>query len=186
MNSKKLIIYEYQILFEILNEIREKLDFSIISTNKKDFQTLNLEDLGNFIIISKNKNDKLHNCLVINELPLKIEKLLEIININFLKKNFINQSSVKIGKYNLDLNSREIKYKNKTLNLTEREAKLIIFINQKKTVSVDELQKDVWGYVSQLETHTVETHIYRLRKKMKDYFNDDRFISSSKNGYSIN
>ena len=186
MNSKKLIIYEYQILFEILNEIKEKLDFSIINTNKKDFQRLKVEDLENFIIISKNKNDKLHNCLILNDLPVRIEKLLELININFLKKNFVDQSSLKIGKYNLDLNSREINYKNKKLNLTEREANLIIFISKKKNVSVDELQKDVWGYVSQLETHTVETHIYRLRKKMKDHFNDDCFINSSKNGYSIN
>tara|TARA_B100001057_G_scaffold326501_1_gene326724 strand:+ start:556 stop:1116 length:561 start_codon:yes stop_codon:yes gene_type:complete len=186
MNSKKLIIYEYQILFEILNEIKEKLDFSIINTNKKDFQRLKVEDLENFIIISKNKNDKLHNCLILNDLPVRIEKLLELININFLKKNFVDQSSLKIGKYNLDLNSREIIYKNKKLNLTEREANLIIFISKKKNVSVDELQKDVWGYVSQLETHTVETHIYRLRKKMKDHFNDDYFINSSKNGYSIN
>jgi DNA-binding response OmpR family regulator len=72
------------------------------------------------------------------------------------------------------------------LNLTEREANLIIFINKKKDVSIYELQKDVWGYVSELETHTVETHIYRLRRKMKDCFDDENFIKTTKNGYSIN
>ena len=124
--------------------------------------------------------------MVLKELPIKIEKLLEIINISFLKKNFISQSSFKVGKYNLDLNSREISWKNKMLNLTEREANLIIFINKKKDVSIYELQKDVWGYVSELETHTVETHIYRLRRKMKDCFDDENFIKTTKNGYSIN
>jgi len=186
MNSKNLIIYEYKTLFDILNEIKEKLDFSIISVDKNDFHSLKKEELGNFIIISKKTNNQLNNSFTLNELPIKIEKLLEIININFLKKNFVNQSSLKIGKYKLDLNSREISHETKILNLTEREANLIIFINQNKNVSIDELQKDVWGYVSELETHTVETHIYRLRKKMKDCFRDENFILSTKNGYSIN
>ncbi len=186
MISKNLIIYEYQTLFDILNEISEKLDFSVLKSNEMDLSLLKSDELGNFIIIAKENNKKLHNCLVLKELPIKIEKLLEIININFLKKNFINQSSFKVGKYNLDLNSREISWKNKKLNLTEREANLIIFINKKKNVSIDQLQKDVWGYVSELETHTVETHIYRLRKKMKEYFDDENFINSEKNGYSIN
>ena len=186
MISKNLIIYEYQTLFDILNEISEKFDFSILKSDEKELSSLNFNELGNFIIIAKENNKELHNCLILKELPVKIEKLLEIININFLKKNFINQSSFKVGKYNLDLNSREISLKNKKLNLTEREANLIIFINKKKNVSVDELQKDVWGYVSELETHTVETHIYRLRKKMKDYFDDENFIKSTKNGYLIN
>ena len=185
MISKNLIIYEYQTLFDILNEISEILDFSVLKSNEKDLSLLKLDELGNFIIIAKENNKKLHNCLVLKELPIKIEKLLEIININFLKKNFISQSSFKVGKYNLDLNSREISWKNKILNLTEREANLIIFINQNKNVSIDELQKDVWGYVSELETHTVETHIYRLRKKIKKEFNDENFITSLKDGYFI-
>jgi hypothetical protein len=87
MNSKNLIIYEYKTLFDILNEIREKLDFSIISVDKNDFHSLKKEELGNFIIISKKTNNQLNNSFTLNELPIKIEKLLEIININFLKKN---------------------------------------------------------------------------------------------------
>ena len=119
-------------------------------------------------------------------MPLKLEKILEIININFLKNKFVNQSSIKIGKYNLDLNSRKISFKDKNLDLTERETNLIIFINDKKNVSVKDLQKSVWDYSPNLETHTVETHIYRLRKKMKEIFGDENFIFNNDNGYSIN
>jgi len=64
---------------------------------------------------------------------------------------------------------------------------LILYLkNSSLPVNINKLEKDVWNYESELETHTVETHIYRLRKKIKDKFNDDNFILSSKNGYKIN
>ena len=108
-----------------------------------------------------------------------------MLNIKFLKIQFSNQSNIKIGKYNLDLNSRKIKFKDKSLDLTERETSLIIFINEKKSVSVKELQKNVWDYSPSLETHTVETHIYRLRKKIHDKFMDNKFIFNNKDGYYL-
>ena len=98
---------------------------------------------------------------------------------------FLNQSHVKIGEYNLDLNSRKISFRNKSLNLTERETNLIIFIKDKKNVTIKELQKKVWDYSPDLDTHTVETHIYRLRKKMKETFGNESFILNTSNGYSI-
>lgn len=186
MNSKILIIYEYQILFEILNEIKESLNFQVIQSKQDDYNKLRLDPKINYLVISKNKSSNLSNNLFLENIPIKIEKLLEIININFLKNKFNNQSNIKIGKYNLDLNSRKITFKDKSLDLTERETSLIIFIKDKTNVSVKELQKNVWEYSSSLETHTVETHIYRLRKKMKDIFGDDNFIINSRKGYSIN
>ena len=76
--------------------------------------------------------------------------------------------------------------KNNKLKLTEKEVNTIIYLsNNNKTVSINELQKHVWDYQSDLETHTVETHIYRLRKKILVSFNDDKFIISKKNGYQI-
>ena len=86
----------------------------------------------------------------------------------------------------MDLNSRKISFKDKNLDLTERETNLIIFIHDRKDVSVKDLQKNVWDYSPNLETHTVETHIYRLRKKMKEIFGDENFIFNNNNGYSIN
>ena len=83
------------------------------------------------------------------------------------------------------MNSRKISFGNKSLNLTERETNLIIFIKDKKNVTVKELQKMVWDYSPDLDTHTVETHIYRLRKKIADEFKDEKFILNSKDGYYL-
>tara|TARA_Y100001933_G_scaffold242413_1_gene270079 strand:- start:10 stop:570 length:561 start_codon:yes stop_codon:yes gene_type:complete len=186
MNSKILIIYEYKNLFEILNEIAESLNFKILYCNKKEYNQIKFDPKINYLTISQKKLDGINNLLILVDLPLKLEKILEIININFLKNKFSHQSYIKIGKYNLDLNSRKISFKDKNLDLTERETNLIIFINDRKVVSVKDLQENVWDYSSNLETHTVETHIYRLRKKMREIFGDENFIFNNNNGYSIN
>ena len=87
----------------------------------------------------------------------------------------------------INLNSREISSESEKLKLTEKEINIIIYLSKFKIpISVDELQTNVWGYQSELDTHTVETHIYRLRKKILKVFNDENFIISKKNGYQIN
>jgi len=137
-------------------------------------------------LILRSKNSvTLENSFVLNDLPIKLDKLIQIININFLKNNFAKKSEIKVGKYILDLNSRKIIFENQYINLTERETDLIIFIKSNNNVTIKELQNSVWGYSSELETHTVETHIYRLRKKMNEKFNDDKFIQNTEKGYKI-
>ena len=185
MNSRILIIYEYQILYQVFNEISESLNFEIIQSNEKDLKEFNFDQKNNYLIISEKKIEGVKNSLILDNLPIKFEKLIEIINIKFLKNKFLDQSHIKIGEYNLDLNSRKISFGNKILNLTERETNLIIFIKDKKNVTVKELQKKVWDYSPDLDTHTVETHIYRLRKKMKETFGNESFILNTSNGYSI-
>ena len=77
-------------------------------------------------------------------------------------------------------------FSNKSLQLTEKEMKIISFLsNSKFPITINRLQSEVWGYKSKLETHTVETHVYRLRKKVEKKFNDKSFIISFKNGYKI-
>ena len=99
----------------------------------------------------------------------------------------MSQSDINIGEYKLNLNSKEIIKNSKKLDLTEREANLIMYLNSSPSpVKIDQLQKEVWDYGVKLDTHTVETHIYRLRKKIKDKFLDENFIESTKEGYSIN
>ena len=136
------------------------------------------------LFFSKKHND-FDNCLVLDKVPVKLEKVIELININFLKNKFSDQSNLKVGKYRLDLNSRKIILENKNLSLTERETNLIIFINKQGNVGIKELQEKVWDYSNDLETHTVETHIHRLRKKIKEKFFDNNLIISKKNGYEI-
>ena len=186
MNSKILIIYEYQILFEILNEISESLNFKIIHCNKKEYNEIRFDPEIDYLIISQKNIKDLKNVLILDDSPIKLDKLLEIININFLKSKFLIQSDIKIGKYSLDMNSRKIYLKNKNLDLTEREINLIVFIKEKKNVTIKDLQKNVWDYSPNLETHTVETHIYRLRKKISEVFGDENFIINNQKGYSIN
>ena len=185
MNSRILIIYEYQILYQILNEISESLNFEITQSNSKDLKELKYDPKNNYLIVSKKKIEGIKNSLIMENMPIKFEKLIEIINIKFLKNKFLDQSNIKIGEYDLDLNSRKISLGDKDLNLTERETNLIIFIKDEKNVTIKELQKMVWDYSPDLETHTVETHIYRLRKKMKETFGDENFILNTSNGYSI-
>ena len=185
MNSRILIIYEYQILYQVFNEISESLNFEIIQFNEKDLKEFNFDQKNNYLIISEKKIEGVKNSLILDNLPIKFEKLIETINIKFLKNKFLDQSHIKIGEYNLDLNSRKISFGNKSLNLTERETNLIIFIKDKKNVTIKELQKKGWDYSPDLDTHTVETHIYRLRKKMKETFGNESFILNINNGYSI-
>ena len=185
MNSRILIIYEYQILYQILNEISEGLNFEITQSNSKDLKEFKYDPKNNYLIVSKKKIEGIKNSLILENVPIKFEKLIEIINIKFLKNKFLDQSNIKIGEYDLDLNSRKISLGDKSLNLTERETNLIIFIKDEKNVTIKELQKMVWDYSPDLETHTVETHIYRLRKKMKETFGDENFILNTSNGYSI-
>ena len=138
------------------------------------------------MIISNKKISSFEDQIIIDNYPLELLKLIESINIKFLKKKYSQQSDISVGQYKLNLNSRKISDKNDSLNLTEKEIHIIIFLkDSKKPVKISQLQSKVWGHNSKLETHTVETHIYRLRKKINDTFNNDDFIKSSKLGYSI-
>ena len=193
MNKQSIIIYDFEILFIILKEIKENLKFEIFNF-KKDYKISKLDNntYGNYLIVVKslsnfiNKDIEKKKLYLIENLPIKIDKFIEKINIQLLKQKYNYQSEIRINKYKLNLNSREISLNKKLIKLTEREIDIILFLNEnKKPINIDILQKEVWGYSSELETHTVETHIYRLRKKLKDKFNDEEFILSLKKGYQI-
>jgi DNA-binding response OmpR family regulator len=187
MNLKKLIIYDFKELFKILNEIKKELNYDIIEINSEDSLKISLNKNDNYLFVVKRLVKNLNNQVLISSFPIKLSKLIEKLNIEFLKKNFHDQSELKIKKYNLDLNSRELIFNNKKIKLTEKESNIILYIsNSTKPVSIEDLQLNVWGYHSDLETHTVETHIYRLRKKILATFDDSDFIKSKKNGYQIN
>ena len=186
MNLKTLIIYQNQTLFNILTELYSE-KFNIIFSDKKDINNQILNKKNDYLLISSKNISNSKNELVINDFPLTIKKILQLINTSFLKKNFKEQSEIKIGSYFLDFNSKEISNGSEKLSLTEREANLILFLSKSKLpVNVNKLQEKVWSYNSELETHTVETHIYRLRKKIKQKFKDENFITSTQNGYKIN
>ena len=161
-------------LIKKIDEDKKFLENSIILVNQKDFSSLK----------SKTDEKQIH---CITKFPIKISNLIDQLNARLIQQNYSAQSNININKYILDINSRILKKSDNELKLTEREIDTIIFLkNENKPVKVDILQKKVWKYGEDLETHTVETHIYRLRKKIKDTFNDDSFIQSKKDGYIIN
>ena len=186
--SKKLIIFQNKELFKILNEINENFEFKLEFCEKeKDLKSLDNANSKDYLVISKKKIFNLSNQIIIDKFPININELNQILNINFLKSKFTEQSKIILGNYNLDLNSRILKHDLKELELTEKECSILVFLKQsKQPVKINELQEKVWGYNSELETHTVETHIYRLRKKISDRFADNEFVESSKNGYFLN
>ena len=186
MSRQDLIIYNFTELYQILEELGEDLNFNIVFEDTEEFLNKRVKNLNNYLIISNKKYSDIQNQFVLDNLPINVFKLIEKINIEFLKLQFNSQSEVKVNNYTIDLNSREMLTKNTKLKLTEKEINTIIYLSKSdKPVGVDELQEKVWSYQSDIETHTVETHIYRLRKKILKAFNDNNFIISEKNGYQI-
>ena len=182
MTNQKLIIYDFTQLYLILDELKDQINFEIINIEKDKLDL----SLDNSLVITRKKIPSIENQIILETIPIKLTKLIEKFNISFLKQKFSEQSEVNIGNYKINLNSREMSFKDLTLKLTEKETKVILFLfKSNKPVNVDQLQSEVWGFNSKLETHTVETHIYRLRKKINNKFNDENFIISKKNGYEI-
>ena len=207
MIKYNIILVECNPLYQILFEIKDNFLFEIKNFILKD---LNKADLTNSIILSKfihkdyllknenidkkkiifllkkNENfDKINNTQYIFY-PFNVYDLVEKINTELIKQKYNDQSFIKILNYSLDINSRIISNDSGRLKLTEREVDIILFLNDhKKPQKVNVLQNQVWKYSSELETHTVETHIYRLRKKIINTFKDDNFILSDENGYFI-
>ena len=186
MSNQNLIIYRFSSLYHILKELEQDLNIQVFeAVNEKNLSSLILT-LQNYLIVASKKISEKNEYVILDKLPIKLSKLLEILNIKFLKNKFVNQSKIEIKNYLIDLNSREISYQNTKLKLTEKEINTIIYLsNKKKPISIRELQTKVWGYQLGMETHTVETHIYRLRKKISKTFDDDNLLLSKKNGYQI-
>ena len=186
-NQNIIIIYKFKSLYNIFEELSLDLNFNVFFASDEAVLNGKVRNLKSYIIISNKIYSNINNQFLLNNTPINILKLLEKINTEFLKIQFYNQSELKISNFIIDLNSRELIRKNKKLRLTEKETNTIIYLSKShRPVTIDELQKKVWRYKSDIETHTVETHIYRLRKKILKTFNDDQFIISENNGYQIN
>ena len=194
MFKQKIFLVNFDSLYEIFNEIKENLSFEIKNfKNETDLiKAINLEKSFFLILLkpdqnllqSENVSNK--NILYINNLPMNIDKIIETINIKWIKLKFNHQSKVNIKSYELNLNSKIFSKKSIFLKLTEKEIEIILYLNSDSVKkNVLNLQKKIWGYSSNIETHTVEIHIYRLRKKINEKFKDNEFILSDKNGYFI-
>ena len=194
MIKQNIFIVNFDLLYEILEEIKDNLSFNIVKFNKvEDFlKSPNLS--SNDLLISQrsnlnsllNKGVNKDHILFFEDIPISINKIIELINIQLIKLRFNHQSKFRIKQYELNLNSKFFSNGSTSIKLTEKEIEIILYLNDtKKKHDVLDLQKNIWKYSEEIETHTVETHIYRLRKKISNKFNDENFILSDKSGYFI-
>jgi|TARA_B100000795_G_scaffold229909_1_gene187146 DNA-binding response OmpR family regulator len=210
--KNNLLVFGNQNFNNSLNEIKEDLNLSLVFYDKNTFSELSIgiidllfvdaEVCKNTDILSiinkikdkpllllKGSSDTSVNKLICDDLcilPLSLADISnKVINLITVKK-FNQNSSVKINEYIIDKNERKLKKKNLSITITEREIQLIeLLFREKKPLSKKNILKRVWKYADAADTHTVETHIYRLRKKIFSKFKDENFIINSKDGYSI-
>ena len=213
MKSEKLFVFGNQRLAEILKEVKLFKNYEIINKTP-DFEKINLSqdknlkenliliDLSNilitknlikgfgknsiFLIDKKNFNNEViknyEKCL----LPFKLNDLLSKIKILSLKKDYKNRAIFQVLDYQLDINKKVIEKNDLKLKLTEKEVTLLVyFIQLGRPAKINELLKTVWDYSSESETHTIETHVHRLRKKFIKIFKDHNIIKNNADGYFI-
>ena len=195
MPKQLVCLVEFSELYNILFGIKDIFSFNICHFQKtedflKELKIENNEYSNSLVILDPTKDPSLLNkndILDIDYYPLKIDKLLSLINTRLIKQKYKFQSALDIKGYTLNLNSRIMSNKIIGLKLTEREIDIILYLkDHDQPQSVQELQKNVWKYsFDDLETHTVETHIYRLRKKIYNSFKNENFIVSYEKGYKI-
>ena len=161
--------------------------FDVVILHKESLESKqNIDIINTFNTIKILASDKIDNNIYdsVLQLPTTINEINSIVESSVAKKVFNSNSSIKIKKYLLDKNEKTLIKNNISITLTEKEIELLeLFLNEKKPISKKKILSLVWNYSSNADTHTVETHIYRLRKKINKNFFDDNFILNNKNGY---
>ena len=174
--------------FENWSSINKDFIFLIESSFLRDKKNQSeIESFKNkkIIICQKNEKIQLNNNHII-ELPLSINELNVVVKNQNIKNIFQENSSLMIKGYTLDKNEKKLIHQRKYIFLTEREILLLeLLLETNSAVSKKDILKKVWNYSEGADTHTIETHIYRLRKKIKSKFEDENFIINTKNGYKI-
>ena len=201
MHNLNVLILGPQSFINTLNELKPFLKFIPLSSVTEhnhhvilfhkdallDKTQKNLIEKDNSIkICAAAKKEKVSNFDGNLELPATLNEINSTIENIAAKKKFFKNSSIKVKDYLLDKNEKKLSKFEKSIILTEKEIQLIeLFLNNKGPISKDKILSSVWNYSSNADTHTVETHIYRLRKKISDKFSDEKFILNSKDGYNL-
>ena len=190
MNNFTISIIGNKIFFEIINELKLFSKFSLkyydnhdlcLKDPNKENQIMLLFDNPLHLKI-KNEDKILENV----KIPFKILDLEKKITLLIAKDKFKKNSLINISGYIIDKNERKIKKNNLQLKLSEKEINFLIqFSKSKSPISKNLVLKNVWNYSADTQTHTVETHIHRLRKKILEKFGDDNFIKNNNKGYYI-
>ena len=209
MHKFKVLIFGSKNFNTSLDELKDYFNFTITFYSEnlerdsyKDYDVLlahgDFLDKNNFIGDLFEKNDQIKivlskpNQIISTKfhskvlLPFSVSELTKIIENLIAKKKFSKNSEIIIKEYNLDKNEKKLSKENNYITLTEKEIHLLeLFLKYKGSIPKKEILKKVWKYAKDVDTHTVETHIYRLRKKIKDKFFDEKFILNDKKGYYL-
>ncbi len=151
----------------------------------ENFKDLIKDKKINKIIFHSSKTIKVSENTEKLNIPVSFNQIDKIVINNIVKKKFKANSSLEVNTYKLDKNLRRLIKDGTFLELTEKEIELIELLKKKSFTKKKEILSIIWKYSKDADTHTVETHIYRLRKKIKDVFNDQDFIKSETKGYTI-
>ena len=196
MVNQKLYIINLSNFHNIISEIQEHIGYEILKFDNKEiffnkYESKSISTENSILVVHEKEYNFFVNNINEDQIvkfkpPVNIFTFVENLNVRFIQKKYQDQSNINVKDFFLDINSRELKKGKSSLKLTERETDMILFLNNsKKPVNVETLEKEIWQHSSELETHTVETHIYRLRKKIKAEFGNDDLIKSNKSGYII-
>jgi len=201
MHQLKVLILGPTSFYDTLNELEPFLKFNFVKEKNSThcdvilFHEEALDDKEDNKIISNSNSLKVYvstnkkssnNYDAFLEIPSSLKEINYTVENVAAKKTFTKNSSIQIKKYLLNKNEKKLLKGNNAIVLTEKEIQLLeLFINSQKPISKDKILSSVWNYSSDADTHTVETHIYRLRKKINDQFSDENFIVNTKDGYSL-
>jgi len=169
------------------NSINEKYNAIIIESDLEKKISLDKISIPKIFIQNKNQKKMTQNSFeIVFKLPISVIQFNQAI-VDLCKKYEFDQNSlIKIKDYILDKNERTLKKGNKILKITEKEIYFIDTLNSsKKPLNKNYILKNIWAYSSEADTHTIETHIYRLRQKIKNSFGDNNFIKNTIDGYSL-
>ena len=196
MVNQNLYIINLSNFYDIISELKEHIGYEISKFDNKEiffdkYKSQSISTENSILIVHEKEYDFFVKNINEDQIiklkpPVNIFTFIENLNVKFIQKKYQVQSNVSVKDFFLDINSRELKKDKFSLKLTERETDMILYLNNsRKPVNVETLEKEIWQHSSDLETHTVETHIYRLRKKIKAKFGNDDLIKSDKDGYII-
>ena len=201
MHNLNVLILGSSSFISTLNELKGFLKFNPILEKSNNniniilFHTDALNDKNQKELIERKKVIKIcagtkqnitNNYDASLELPATLKEINAIIENTAAKKKFNKNSSIEVKNYFLDKNEKKLSKLGDFIILTEKEIQLIeLFLNYKKPLTKENILSSVWNYSTEADTHTVETHIYRLRKKIVDKFKDDKFILNNKDGYYL-
>ena len=201
MHRLNVLVYASNSFVSTLNELRPFLKFNHFTTVPntgydiilfhdevlKDKKIKNLIEKSDFLkVCVSNKKKQISKCDAVVQLPTTLKAINNSFENIFAKKKFVKNSSIKVKNYLLDKNEKKLIKNSNSIILTEKEVQLIeLLLNTAKPLSKDDILSSVWNYSADADTHTVETHIYRLRKKINQKFMDEEFILNSKDGYHL-